>query len=173
MSDEHFILPQPSRPWYQRISVDRSFSIAAIVASLAAAGFTGWYACDTHGMRRDAQEAARKQAEDVRRAREAAERSANAAAKLADAMKDSADAARQSAGLARQAVGIFRELTSIQEKQFTASERMFQLDQRPQISFEILLRFWEGQQRRQTLPGDRVHQAGYQARPMSHSSCSC
>ena len=103
MADQRYILPAP-RPRCQRISADRWFSIVAIVASVAAAGSTGWYAWDTHEMRIDAQEASRKQTDDVKRARDAAEKSASAAEKsagaavtLSEAMKASAKAAQQSA----------------------------------------------------------------------------
>jgi hypothetical protein len=113
MPDDRYLIPPPARSWCRRISADRWFSIVAILASLAAAIFTGFYAWDTHGMRLDAQEAARKQSEDVKRARQAAEKSAVAAEKsaaaadkLADAMKESAKAAEQSARAGLQSLSL-------------------------------------------------------------------
>jgi hypothetical protein len=139
MADQRYIIPTPLRPWYQRISADRWFSLAAILASAVAAAFTGWYAWDTHGMRVDAQKAANRQEADVRVARDAAVRSADAAILLADGMKKSAEAAQTSAELAKQSVQAFRDLSVTQRNQLIASERNFRLDQRPRIDFEVTL----------------------------------
>jgi len=123
MSDQRYLLPRPSSPWYRQISVDRWFSIAAIVASLSAAAFTGWYAYDTHGMRVDAQEAAKKQGEDVKRAREAAEKSA--------------DAAQKSAEAASGTVAAMKDLVATGKTQVEDSRRMFEEDQRPYVWFTV------------------------------------
>jgi hypothetical protein len=136
MADQRYILPPPPRPWYQRISADRWFSILAILASVAAAGFTGWYAWDTHGMRLDAQDAAKKQAQDVKLAREAAERSANAAVLLGEGMKKSANAAQQSAELAGKTVAVMQNIAGFAREQLVESQRRFELEQRPWFGFQ-------------------------------------
>ena len=137
MADQHYVIPPPHRPWFQRISADRWLSIAAILAALLAAGFTGWYAWDTHGLRFEAQEAAKKQAQYVKLSAEAAQKSADAAVLLAEGMKQSAEAGKDSAALARQSVEAYRQLVRTQQKQGTDSVRMFQLDQRPRLTFDV------------------------------------
>ena len=119
LEDRYALPPPPPRPWYQRISADRWFSLAAIFAALAAAAFTGWYAWDTHGMRIDAQIAAKKQIDDVKLAREAAQRSADAAVSLAEGMTTSAAAAQKSAALS--------------QAQLENSIALFHIDQRARL----------------------------------------
>jgi hypothetical protein len=88
MADDQYLLPEHEPPWWKRVSAERWISLAALLVALAAAGFTGWYAWDTHQMRLDARRAAEEQSADTRHSRVASERSAEAAERSAKAAEE-------------------------------------------------------------------------------------
>ena len=88
MADDQYLLRQRKPSFWKRLSSERLISLAALLVSLAAAAFTGWYAWDTHAMRVEARIAAEKQTVDIQHSRIASERSATAAERSARAAED-------------------------------------------------------------------------------------
>lgn len=107
--------------------------MAAILASLAAAGFTGWYAWDTHGMRTDAEKAAKEQREDVKQAREAAQRSARASEQLAEGMDKTSASAEKSAEFAKETVKAMQSIVHAEQGQLAQSREGLKLQQQPRF----------------------------------------